>query len=149
MAQGAFAAGAVNENPPHGLGGGGEEMGAVGKLRIVIADQPQPRLMHERGGLQCLIGRFIRHARSRQLAQFAIDQRQQFIGGLGIALLDGLENAGDVAQSATITRSSGRAPENWASVSRPVFSRPAFYPKFRSWNRTKQSLTTDGHGLLH
>jgi hypothetical protein len=34
-------------------------------------------------------------------------------------------------------------------VSRPVFSRPAFYPKFRSWNRTKQSLTTDGHGLLH
>ena len=70
--------------------------------------------MHERGGLQGLVGRFIRHARRRQLAQFAIDQRQQFIGGLRVAVFDGLKNAGDVAQPATITRFSGIAPEGAA-----------------------------------
>ena len=72
--------------------------------------------MHERGGLQGLVGRFIRHARRRQFAQFAIDQRQQFIGGLGIAVFDGFKNAGNVAQPATITLFYKVAPENWASA---------------------------------
>src|ERR1039457_302079 len=74
--------------------------------------------MHERGGLQRLVGRFIGHARCREFAQFAINQREQFIGGLWVAVLDGFQNAGDVAQSATITRCPGVAPENWASAAK-------------------------------
>ena len=54
--------------------------------------------MHQRGGLQSLVRRFVGHARRRQLAQLLIDQRKQFIGGPGIAMLDGLKNAGNVAQ---------------------------------------------------
>jgi hypothetical protein len=45
-------------------------MSTIGKLPIVISDQPQPRLMDQRHGLQSLIGRFIRHFGRRQLAQF-------------------------------------------------------------------------------
>jgi hypothetical protein len=39
------------------------------------------------------------HFRRRQFAQFAIDQRQQFLGGVRVAVLDGLKNAGDVANN--------------------------------------------------
>ena len=45
-------------------------MSTIGKLPIVISDQPQPRLMDQRRGLQSLIGRFIRHFGRHQLAQF-------------------------------------------------------------------------------
>ena len=116
-----FAAGLVNQDATHGLGGSGEEVRAVLKLRLtVIAHQTQPRLMHERGGLQSLVRRFVGHSRRRQFAQFAIDQRQQFIGGFGITVFDGLKYARDIAQSATITRCSGAAPENWPLVPCPL-----------------------------
>ena len=67
--------------------------------------------MDQRGGLQSLVGGFIGHFRRRQFAQFAIDQQQQFIGGPRVALLDGLKNAGNVAQPAKITKLSAAAPE--------------------------------------
>ena len=38
VAHGAFAAGLVNENAAHGLGGGGEEMGTAIELWIYISD---------------------------------------------------------------------------------------------------------------
>ena len=99
VTHGAFAAGLVNEDAAHGLGGGGEEMSAIGKLRIIISNQAQPSFMNElRGRLQGLVGRFIRHACRRQLAQLAINQRQQFIGGLGVAVFDGLKDECDVTQ---------------------------------------------------
>jgi hypothetical protein len=101
---GALAAGFFDEDAAHGLGRGGEEMSAIGKLRTVISNQSQPGLMHQRGGLQSLVGRFVGHFRRRQFAQFPIDQRQQFIGGFGVAMFDGLKNAGHVAQPATVTR---------------------------------------------
>jgi len=41
--------------------------------------------------------RFVRHFGGRELAQFPINQRQQFIGGLGVALLNSFENLGRVA----------------------------------------------------
>jgi hypothetical protein len=52
--------------------------------------------MDERGGLQRLVRRFVGHLVGGELAQFFIDQRQQFISGFGVALFDGVENVGDV-----------------------------------------------------
>jgi hypothetical protein len=60
VTQGAFAAGFVNENAAHGLGRGTEELSAASEVWIRVAHQPQPGLMHERGGLQRLLGRFVR-----------------------------------------------------------------------------------------
>ena len=107
-----LAACLLNEDAAHGLGGGTEEMSPAREVWIRFAHQPQPGFMDERGGLQRLVGRFIGHFRRRELAQLLIDQRQQSIGGLGIAVLNGLQNAGNVAQSATITRFSKVAPDN-------------------------------------
>ena len=46
MTAGEFAAGVVNKQMAHGLGGGGEEMGAIFKGRIFAADQAHPDLMY-------------------------------------------------------------------------------------------------------
>ncbi len=95
---GEFAAGVVDEEMAHGLGGGGEEMGATIKGRVFAADEAHPDLMHQGGGLEGVTRRTVGHFIRRELAQFRIDQRQQLIGGLRIAVLDGLKNAGHVAQ---------------------------------------------------
>jgi hypothetical protein len=97
MAQCAFAADFVNEDAAHGLSGGGEEMGAPVDFGIGIAGLAQPGFMDQRRRLQRITRGFVRHPGGRQLAQLLIDQRQQFIGGPGVALVDGVEDAGDVA----------------------------------------------------
>lgn len=43
-----------------------------------------------------LAGRFTGHLVGRHAAQFVVDQRQQFIGGLGITVFDGVEELRDV-----------------------------------------------------
>ena len=47
-----LAAGAVNQDAAHGLGSRGEEMCTTIPLLILVADQPQPGLMHQCGRLQ-------------------------------------------------------------------------------------------------
>lgn len=104
MACGVLAARFLNQDPAHGLGGCPEEMGAAIKLWIYVPDQPEPGFMNERGGLQRLVGRLVGHFRRCELAQFAIDKRQQFLGGARVAVLDGFKNAGDVANNCNYTR---------------------------------------------
>lgn len=82
--------------------------------------------MHERGGLQRLVGRFIRHARRRELAQFAVHRWKQLIGGVWIAMLYGFKNAGDVAQPASNIKLPGIAPEDCATAPRPKFQTDDF-----------------------
>jgi hypothetical protein len=53
--------------------------------------------VNERGGLERLTGRFIRHPGGRQFAQLFIDERQQFVGGVGITLLDGRQEVSNIA----------------------------------------------------
>ena len=91
VAQGASAPGVFDENAAHRLSCGAEEVGAPVELWVRIADQPQPGLVDERGGLQRLARRFLRHARRGQFTQFFIDQRQQFVRA-GLALVEGGEN---------------------------------------------------------
>jgi len=105
MTHGSLAPGAFDEDAPHRLGGGGEEMAPAIEFRVGIAHEPKPGLVDERRGLQRVARRFPRHFGRRQLAQFLIDQRQQFIRGLGVASLDRRENAGNVADAFSDTNS--------------------------------------------
>ena len=88
MTSGEFAPGVVYEEMAHGLGSGGKEMGAIFKGRVFAADQAQPDLMHQGGGLESMTRRAVRHFIRRELTQFRIDQRQQFIGGLRVTVLN-------------------------------------------------------------
>jgi hypothetical protein len=62
-------------------------MAAVGEL--LITHEAQIGFMHKGRGLERLAGRLLRQLVGRQLSQFVIDQRQQFRGGVRIALLNG------------------------------------------------------------
>jgi hypothetical protein len=56
MLDGPLAAGRVDEDPPHSLGGGGEEVAAgVPPAAVRRADQPQVRLVDQGGGIQRVI----------------------------------------------------------------------------------------------
>src|SRR6266567_3934264 len=89
----------LDEDPPHRLRRRGKEMAPAVPMPLTASDQPQPGLMHQRCGLQRLARRLVSHLVRRQLAQLVIDQRQQFLGGLGIAGLGSLEYASRVAHA--------------------------------------------------
>ena len=57
-------------------------------------DQPQVRLVDQGRGLERLAGLLLGQPLGGQLAQLVVDQRQQLLGGLGVALLDGREDPG-------------------------------------------------------
>jgi hypothetical protein len=99
MTQRALAAGVVNQDAAHRLGCRGEEMSAICELRVFLAHQAHPGLMNQCRGLECLTGGFVRHPVRRQFAQLLIDQRKQFVRGVGIALLDGGQDLGNVADA--------------------------------------------------
>jgi hypothetical protein len=55
--------------------------------------------VNEGGGLEGLTGRFVRHPVRGQFAQFLIHQREKFISGVRIALLDGGQDLSDIAHA--------------------------------------------------
>jgi hypothetical protein len=52
-------------------------------------DQPYIRLVDQGGGLERLSGLLLCQVLGGELAQLVVDERQELLGGLGIALLDG------------------------------------------------------------
>src|SRR5689334_15645469 len=65
--------------------------------------------MNKRGGLEGVTRSFTGHLVRGQAAQFIVNDRQKFVGGLGVTLLDGGENSGDVAH-ATVARRGPFSP---------------------------------------
>src|SRR5207249_12152965 len=82
-----LAAGTVNEDSAHRLGGGGKEVRAIFKSRIFGANKPKPCFMDEGSGLKSLPGRFTSHFAGGESTQFIVEEVKKLIGGLGVALL--------------------------------------------------------------
>src|SRR5947208_691581 len=78
--------GRLDEDAPHGLGGRGEEVGSPvpGPVRVG-PDQPQVRLVDQRGGLERLPSGLVRQVPSSQPAQFGVDQREEVTARLPVA----------------------------------------------------------------
>jgi hypothetical protein len=53
--------------------------------------------VNERGGLQRLVGRFVRHFLRSQAAQLIVNKGEEPSGGLGISLFDVRQNPRDIA----------------------------------------------------
>ena len=90
----ALLAGVLDQNTAHRLGRAREEVHPVLSLIVRSTRETQIRFVDQRGRLQRLAGRLMRHFRRRQLAQLFIDEREQFLGGLGVALLNAVEDCG-------------------------------------------------------
>ena len=88
MAELEFATGIINENAAHALGCGAEEVCSVLPRLIGRVHQAQPGLMDQSCGLQGVASRLASHSVRREFAQLIVNQREQFLCCLGIALVN-------------------------------------------------------------
>src|SRR5262245_28157123 len=81
-----LAAGVVDEDAAHGLGGGGEEMSpAVPPRRVGRADQPDVCFVNEAGRLKGLARLFGRELDGGQFPQLVVDERKEVGGGSSVS----------------------------------------------------------------
>ena len=93
-----LAARIVNQDAAHGLGRRGEEMpSTVPVLDVLRTEQTKVRLMNQGRRLECLARIFLGQPGRRQLPQLFIDQGQELCGRERVALLDGGQDACDIA----------------------------------------------------
>ena len=85
----------VNEDAAHRLGGSGEKVCAIFPRGLIVAAEPQPGLVDQRRCLQRLTGTFARHLLRGQLAQLLVNEWEQFIRGVRVALLQSLKDDGE------------------------------------------------------
>jgi hypothetical protein len=84
-----LVAGAVKDDPAHGLGRGGKEMpAAVPMLNLACIHQANVRVMDERSGLERLAWFLLSQLSRRQFAQLVVHKRQELLGRERITLLD-------------------------------------------------------------
>ena len=102
MAGGVPAAGFIDQNAAHGLGSRGKEMGESIPLLAQVANEANPCLVHQCCRLQGMARGLICHLGGRQLAQLAVNEREQVLGGLLVALVESVEDLGDVGDEQTI-----------------------------------------------
>src|SRR5580698_1834527 len=95
-----LAARVFDEDSSHGLGRRGKEVPTPFPLpRLGNLDQPQIGLMDQGGRVERLARPLLSHSLRGQLAQFVIDQRQQFLGPGPITPMDRREYGRYVAHA--------------------------------------------------
>ena len=95
----------IEKNSPHRLGGRGEEVSpAVPAVGRFAPDQPDVSFVDESGGLEGLAGLLAGESLRRQFPQFIVDEREEFLGGLGVTPLDGGQDVGNLAHGLEHTR---------------------------------------------
>src|SRR5262245_52549424 len=100
-----LAAGALDEDSPHGLGGCPEEMAAAVPAPFVRrADEPEVRLVDQGSRLQGVAGGLAGELGGGKAAQLSVDQREQLGGRTLIALADGVEDLCYFAHGPSIRR---------------------------------------------
>ena len=68
---------------------------AFPSLGTILVHQPQVGLMDQGRGLQRLPGRLLGHPLGGELAQLVVDERQELLRGVRVALLDGAQDSSD------------------------------------------------------
>ena len=63
--------------------------------------------------MERVTGGFVGHLVRGEFAQLLIDERQQFLRGFGIAVLDGFEESRDVAHGARLWKTSRETTSGW------------------------------------
>jgi hypothetical protein len=90
-----FSAGLFDEDAAHRLGGRGKEMSAaIPRLFGIGADQTKIGFVDQRRRLERLPWLLVRQPVSGELPQLVVNQGQQFLGGVRVALFDLTQNPG-------------------------------------------------------
>jgi hypothetical protein len=111
------AAGGLDEDAPHDLGRGGEEVPAA--IELLVAHQPQIGFADQGGGVEDVAGGFCSHARGRQLPQLVVNEREQVGGCLAITGGRGVQESRQVGHATSVTLSAGNGRRNFACSGPP------------------------------
>jgi hypothetical protein len=103
----------LDQDAPHRLGRGGEEVPAAAPSWVLRPHEPEKGLVDQGGGLERLAGLLLSQFLRRQPAQLVVDQRQKLRSRVRLTLLDGRQDVGHV-------RHRRRSHEPAARVSLPV-----------------------------
>jgi hypothetical protein len=85
----------IHEDPSHHLSGHCEEMGAVVPRDVLCVDQPEIRLVDEDCRLETVAGAFSSHTTPGDLVELAMDERNQSLEGILVALSPFEKEPGD------------------------------------------------------
>src|SRR4051794_7275756 len=83
----ALAAGVLDQDAPHGLGRGGEEVAAAVPAGVLVSDESEVGLVDQGGRLERLAGLLVGQLLDRKLPELVVDQREQF-GRPGLSPVD-------------------------------------------------------------
>src|SRR5262249_34257904 len=111
----------LDQDAAHRFRGGEKKVATVGKrprpgsaspvsILLPALHQPQVRFMDQGRGIERLPRLLVRELLGRQFAQLIVDQWQELVGGGGIALLDGGQDARDVGHAVKHNRRGGARP---------------------------------------
>src|SRR5262249_31887000 len=111
----------LDQDAAHRFRGGEKKVATVGKrsrpgsaspvsILLPALHQSQVRFMDQGRGIERLPRLLVRELLGRQFAQLLVDQRQELLGGGRIALLDGGQDARDVAHAVKHNRRGGARP---------------------------------------
>jgi hypothetical protein len=100
------AAGALDEDAPHGFGRGGEETPPT--VELLVANERQIRFVDEGSGVEGVAGGFSGHARGREHAQLVVDEREQVGGRLAVTGGCGVQQSRHIGLSASVMLAAGR-----------------------------------------
>ena len=90
---------------PHGLGSGGKEVSpAVPVLRLVHIHKPDVGFVDQGGGLEGLARLLVSNLLGRKPPQLVIDEWEELVGGVRVALLEGAEDTGDLVHEVKDSR---------------------------------------------
>src|SRR5262249_54018514 len=92
----------VDEDAAHGLGRGPEEVAPA--VEVLVADEPQVRLVDQRGRLERLARCLRGHPGGRELAQLVVDEREQLGRGSRVAGGGCVEELRDVWHPVSVFR---------------------------------------------
>ena len=81
-----MAASVIDQDPPHHLRGDTEKLRAVLPGDLVLTDQPDVRLVDQRGRLECVVATLVPQVGSGSPAKLAIYERQQVFARSRVSL---------------------------------------------------------------
>ena len=93
---GVVLAGIVDEDLAHDVGGEADEVGAVVPVNV-FAGEADIGFVDEGGGLEGVVGALAAHIGLCEAVELGIDEREEAVGGGGVAGMHGFEELGDVA----------------------------------------------------
>lgn len=92
---GIAGAGVIEEDTPHGPGGGAEEVSAVGPSGAGLIDEAEVGFVDEGGAAEGMSAAFLQKEDASDPAEFVIDERDHGFEGFGVAFGPTVEESGD------------------------------------------------------